>query len=122
MNGSDPVPNALRIVLDELLSDPRAASVIELAQNANELLAAFRGRQATVQPTEPAAQAQAPRPTPRQRLLFGERDVLTRDVVRKRRAALAALCHPDSGGNASVMAELNAAADELLAECATESR
>ncbi len=122
MNGSDPVPTVLRVVIDELLSDPRTTEIVELARNANVLLSAFRERHVQSEPStsgafEDGAHAQ-PKPTPRQRLLFGEREPLSPTLIRKRRAALAALCHPDSGGDTDVMAELNAAVDVLLAECA----
>lgn len=117
MNGRDPVPHVARIIIDELLSDPRASALVELAQSANELLAAFQKRSAPASGSTSDAQRPSG-PTARQRLLFGERDRLTSALVRKRRAALAALCHPDAGGSADVMATLNTAADELLAQCA----
>lgn len=120
MKADGPASQFARLILEELLADPRANALLELAQNANDLVSSFRaGRE----PRHPIA-ARAPQPqavpTPRQLLLFGDEDVLSHQIIRKRRAALAALCHPDGGGNVHVMARLNAAADELLAACERE--
>jgi hypothetical protein len=51
---------------------------------------------------------------------FAPDEALTEEVVRRRRQKLARKHHPDAGGSASAMAEVNAAADVLLAAIASD--
>ncbi len=47
-------------------------------------------------------------------LHFGPTEKLTREIVKRRRKDLAAMCHPDKGGSVESMQRVNAAADALL--------
>lgn len=63
------------------------------------------------------AQAKAvPEETPRQILGFGPAEPLTKDLVKKRHRAYAAIVHPDKGGNTEIMQRYNVAAAALLKE------
>lgn len=63
------------------------------------------------------AQAKAvPEETPRSILGFGPSEPLTKDVVKKRHRAYAAIVHPDKGGSTEIMQRYNVAAAALLKE------
>ena len=47
-------------------------------------------------------------------LHFGPSEPITEDQIKKRKRALAALCHPDQGGSVEAMTKINQAADILI--------
>ena len=68
----------------------------------------------------PAPPPPPPRPDPeieaRKILHFGQTEALDREKIQPRRRQLAAMCHPDQGGDTLAMQQINAAADVLLAK------
>lgn len=57
-----------------------------------------------------------PQENPRDVLGFGAEIKLTHKLIKERKRALAALCHPDKGGSTKAMQRIIDAANKLLAE------
>ncbi len=131
MSKPGPTNVVARLLADEILSDPRAEHILDLCEQASGLLRSFdkrrppSGREAHLRnriAELEAALTSRLNPSPRAQLLFDDNESINADLVRKRRASLAKLCHPDRGFSASVMAEINQAADALLLEIKEEKR
>ena len=67
-------------------------------------------------PPPPPAPKTDPTVEARQILHFGPSEALDRPKIQARRKALAAMCHPDRGGDTRAMQQINQAADCLLAK------
>lgn len=105
-------PNMGWASTEDLMREMRARVQEARAQAARSGWAPPGGgpRQAAPPPRKPTG------PDPREVLGFTNREALTKDLVQKRRRELARKHHPDKGGSVDRMAQINHAADQLLAE------
>ena len=118
----DPV----QAVVDRLLDTPQVTKVVDevrdfLNRAAHAIESPPEPRRAPVRqrvPHRPPAAPRRPRspiPTARTIMHFGADEPLTKEKISKRRRELAAICHPDKGGSTRAMAQLNRAAELLIA-------
>lgn len=115
-------------LVDTIISNPRIDKLVGKAGGILDALAGLIDRagqvgdKGTVPPKAGARPAPrpprvAPADDPRTVLHFGSKDVLTREIIKKRHVALAQMIHPDHvGGSDEAMRKLNVARDQLLKE------
>ncbi len=119
-------PTFVDDALDAVLENPRVKSVFNRAGAVFEKFAQVLDRVSQQQsapppgkgprPQSPPPRKPPPKENPREVLGFGPNQLLTEQIVKDRKKALASIVHPDKpGGSVEAMARINAAADALLA-------
>lgn len=116
---ADVYEDPFQALIDRVLDTQQARDLFDYARK--QLDRAGNAIDPAAQPLPPLT----PPPPPRRRrpnktfiartiMHFEPTEILTRDLITKRRRALAELCHPDKGGNPEAMIKINQAADILL--------
>lgn len=110
--------NPIDDVFDRL-DDFTAQATNRAIQGLGALIVQLADRPRRPRPAPGPAPGQAPpKPAvedPRDVLGFGPEVKLTKALIKERKRALAALCHPDKGGSTKALQRINAAAEKLLA-------
>lgn len=111
----------LSAALNVILSHPKVASILDDATDLLKQTTAPQSHHVEWPPPPPHNGAAPPRsePTPedpRVVLGFSPGASLTRESIKARQRALAALYHPDCGGSDEAMKRLNLATEQLLAQ------
>jgi hypothetical protein len=109
----------IQALVDRALDSHKANAVFEKVKEfidraGNAIDPKGRPVRAPASPRAPASLKPNPHAVARAILHFGPREQLTKEIVTKRRRALATVCHPDKGGSSEAMVRLNQAADLLL--------
>lgn len=113
-------------IIDTVLQNPRVDKIVSKAGGILDALAGLIDRatqkvaETPIPTSGPSGRArrpvrEVPKDDPRTVLHFGSKDILTREIIKKRHVQLAQMIHPDhAGGSDEAMRKLNVARDELL--------